>query len=224
MANDIVSLLTDEEFATIAEQAIDVTVRNRLKELHTSLPGIIQSYDPTKNTAVVQPAIQRVFTDTGPANLPLLFDVPIVFPGGKNFAITFPVTKGDECVLMFFERSMNYWYKSGGVQQPSNFRLHNLSDAVAFVGIRNQSRNLSDIATDGIEIRNEDRSISIKVTDAGITIIGDVAIEGALSATGDASIGGALSVTGDTTSEGVNLKTHTHSGVTGGSGVTGPPV
>ncbi|MXO73597.1 hypothetical protein GRI99_18445 [Altererythrobacter buctensis] len=51
----------------------------------------------------------------------------------------------------------------------------------------------------------------------GITLRGDVAIEGALTVTET------IIADGNVTGDGVSLKTHTHSGVQGGGGNSGPP-
>jgi hypothetical protein len=49
--------------------------------------------------------------------LPILINVPVQFPRGGCFLLTFPVTKGDECLIMFAERDAK--------------RFHSLSDATA---------------------------------------------------------------------------------------------
>ena len=34
-------------------------IANRLKDLHTSMPGIIENFDPVTQTASIQPAIRE---------------------------------------------------------------------------------------------------------------------------------------------------------------------
>ena len=82
------------------------------KDLHTSMPGIIESFDPVTQTASIQPTIKRVFitregiTETLTlSNLPLLINVPVQFPRGGGSSLTFPVTKGDECLIRFHSLS-----------------------------------------------------------------------------------------------------------------------
>jgi hypothetical protein len=65
-------------------------------DLHTSGPGIIQSFDAGKQTAVVAPVVEKWFRGKGFKPLPPLVDVPVQFPGGGGFVLTFPVAKGDE--------------------------------------------------------------------------------------------------------------------------------
>ena len=49
--------------AAIAKLASNIKegIANRLKDLHTNMPGIIESFDPITQTASIQPAIKRVF-------------------------------------------------------------------------------------------------------------------------------------------------------------------
>jgi hypothetical protein len=223
-SSELESLYVDEEYGgSETAQAFITHVENRLKELHTALPGIVQSYDATKNTVTVQPAIQRVFVKDGPKNLPLIEDVPAVFPGSGDFVITFPVKKGDECLLIFTERAIDYWYKEGGIQQPSQYRLHHLSDAVAIIGLRSQARNLSSINTDALEVRNADRSVYLQVSDSGIFIKGAVTVEGDITQTGKLTqTSGGVTTDGDVKSGSISLVDHVHTGVQTGGSDTGP--
>ena len=84
-----------------SELAFEEQIKSKLVNLHTMLPGVIQSFDPVKQTAQVQPCIRRIFVDKGAVNLPLCVDVPVEFPGGGGYFLTFPIKPGDECVLCF---------------------------------------------------------------------------------------------------------------------------
>lgn len=202
------NLYVDEEYGSVSDQAFISQIDNRLKQLHTALPGIIKSFDGYK--ASVQPTIMRVFVDKGPQPLPLIEDVPVVFPGSGDWSVTFPINPGDECLVIFLERAMDYWYKSGGIQAPSRYRLHDLSDAVCIPGLRSLPNKLPAVQTDGIELRNRDRSTFLKLTAAGIQI----------KAT-SVAITGNVSVTGDIVAGGKSLQTHLHADPQGGD--TGPP-
>jgi hypothetical protein len=181
-------LYNDEILGSDADQELNTAIENRLKEVHTALPGIIKSYNPATNTVSVQPVLQRVFIDLGPQNLPLLEDVPVVFPSGGPFTITCPIAAGDECLLIFSERCIDFWYQNGTIKPPAVYRFHDLSDGFALVGIRNQTRNLSNIQTDAIEIRNADRSVCLRVTATGIEIVGNLSVQGNIVATGDVTV------------------------------------
>lgn len=207
-------LYTDEQLGSDVDQEVATAIENHLKDVHTCLPGKIVSYDPVANTAVVQPAIQRVFVEGGPTNLPLLLDVPVYFPGGGDFTVTFPVAAGDECVLFFSERCIDFWHAQGDIKPPAVYRLHDLSDAFAFVGIRNQKRRLANIQTDGMELRNADRSVAIKLTSTGIQVLGNITSTGTIQAQD-------VIVPSSVPNVNITLSTHEH---TPGNPQTGKPV
>ncbi len=61
------------------------------------------------------------------------------------------------------------------------------------------------------------------VAPAGVQITGDVDITGKLHVTDDVTVDTTLTATTDVIVAGIKLKTHTHTGVTAGTGVTGGP-
>ncbi len=208
---DADSLYTDEQLGSSHDQEFETSIENRLKDVHTCLPGIIKSYDPVTNTAVVQPAYQITFID-GPKDFPILGDVPVYFPGGGGYSMTFPVHPGDECLLIFSERCINYWHITGEVKPGEVFRLHDPSDAFALPGIRSQPRRLANIQTDGIELRADDRSTYIKLNAGGIEIKGSVTV-----------IDGTVTANDFQTSPTLKFSTHLHPSGTPNTGAPIPP-
>lgn len=151
------------------------TIYSRLKstfsfDFHVCLPGIIQKYDSAKQTVEVQPAIrERTIGQSGEVayiKYPLLVNVPVVFPQSGNYSITFPITKGDECIVVFSDLSIDNWWLYGNVQNPIEQRRHDLSDGFAILGIKNQSK-LKNINT---KPQNNVLAIQNSVYGTGITI------------------------------------------------------
>ena len=93
-----------------------------LSALRCALPGIVESFDPETQTASVRPALRK-----GSFPLPVIRDVPVFFPGSRDSAITWPISEGDGCLLVFADRD---------TEDPAGGRRHSLSDAFAFVGFR----------------------------------------------------------------------------------------
>lgn len=147
-------------------------VANRIKDLHTSMPGIVQSFDAQTQTATIQPVIRRVFisregTDEilTPGDLPPLINVPVQFPRGGGFSLTFPVKKGDECLIVFAERAIDNWHKFGGVRDPGARRFHSLSDATAFVGISSIPNKVPNYDSVNTQLKKDDGSALLSINE-----------------------------------------------------------
>ena len=190
--------------ATLAS-TIKRAIANRLKNLHTALPGRIESFDPETQLAAVQPLIQRVFVDSDGRegvtieSLPLIVDVPVLFPRGGGYSITFPVKVGEECLLVFCERSIDNWHQTGDIQPPGGKRYHHLSDAVAILGLSSKPHIVPDYDSDNVFIGKDDRTVSITLksdsidmeTQANLNIacksvmvVGDMEVDGNITCAG----------------------------------------
>lgn len=175
---------------------------NALKELHTSLPGIIENFDSVTQTATVAPAIKRVIINRGVEEISLtsigitpLINVPVIYPRGGGFSLTFPVKRGDECLITFIERGLDNWHQRGGVQEPAGKRYHSYSDAVATVGLSSLPNVISDYNADSVQLRSDTNEVSITLDSAN-----DVTIDCAnLIVNGDSTFNGNVLVNGDIT-------------------------
>ena len=168
-------LLSRKQFEDAASGDADAGVRAHIQssrvDTHTSMPGIVESFDATKQTAVVRPVVQRFFRGQGFKPLPHLFDVPVVFPRGGGFVLTFPVKQGDECILHFAERAIDNWHATGKVSEPSEFRTHDLSDACAVVGVSSLPNVVQNFNTAAVELRSLDGKSVVSIdNDANIKV------------------------------------------------------
>ncbi len=105
--------------------------------LHCALPGTVVSFDPSTQTAEIQPAVK-----TGSMLFPVLPDVPVFFPGSRECAITWPVSPGDECLVVLADADIDAWFETGEASVSRSARKHSLSDAFAFVGFRSRPNAL----------------------------------------------------------------------------------
>jgi protein gp138 len=148
-------------------EAIRNALESHQQDIWTALPGIIVSFDPVALTAQVQPALTGLYT--GPnlqqkwVNLPVLPDVPVVAPRGGQYAATFPITKGDECVVVFASRCIDNWWSQGGVQTQRELRMHDLSDGLCFVGPWSQKTKIKNWSTTTAQLRTLDGTIYTEV-------------------------------------------------------------
>jgi len=217
-----------EEYMTISSQTRSGELSEVLKterdviqsQLRVALPGIIQSFDPDTVTAVVQPAIRYIEQDndggTSTSDYPLLVDVPVVFPRGGGCTLTFPVKPGDECLVIFADRCIDFWWQSGGVQEPVDSRMHDLSDAFAIVGPQSQAKKISGISASAVELRSDDGETKLSLNPSTGVIAG--------TAPGGFNLNG-LQILSDgrlQLVDGSIVDKHTHGGVERGSSNTAP--
>lgn len=160
-----------------SREHLDTALANDISTtLRVAMPGIIQSFDPDTVTCTVQPAIRGISSDdegnSQTEALSLLQDVPVHFPRGGGTTMTFPIIEGDECLLVFGDRAMDFWWQSGGVQDAADLRQHDLSDATAFVGIRSQAQKISGVSTSAVQIRSDDGATTFSLNPTSKTISG----------------------------------------------------
>ena len=150
-------------------------------DLRVSMPCIVvpnQNGDPFNaelQTVSVQPSIQEVILVNAmrtPTTLPILDDVPVVFPRAGGFSLTFPVAIGDECIVVFQDMAIDNWWQSGGVQAQPDGKLyrHDIGDAVAIFGVTSNPRALANYSTSSTQLRSDDGTVVLDLALAGITV------------------------------------------------------
>lgn len=100
--------MSTPSFAQLIKKAIE----NCLLDVHTAILGKIQSYDAKTQKADIELILkcQEEF-------LPLLIDVPVLFPAGGNFLITFPLAPGDLVQVIFNESADNFFNERFSLNQ-----------------------------------------------------------------------------------------------------------
>jgi hypothetical protein len=118
----------------LIKQAID----NRLLDMHTALIAIVESYDAEKQqvnaTPVLRRRIQKFTGGWVREQLPMLCDVPVLFPRAGGFFISFPIQQGDFVQLLFNEVSIDDWLNDATSTIAHNERF-SLQGAIAIPGI-----------------------------------------------------------------------------------------
>jgi hypothetical protein len=151
-----------------------------LAEVHTCMPGIVESYDPKTQTANILPALKQPFVDVdggeGLDELPVLPDVPIGFPRGGKYFMSLPLEAGDDVLLMFSENSIDKWYAGDGkkVVDPVDFRRFDLSDAFAIPGGYPLSRAIGDAIAKGL-VMGKEGGLQIRFTDDAVEVVSGAA-------------------------------------------------
>lgn len=232
------------------EEVFEFGVRSAVSKAQSAAPGVIQSFDPDTVTCVVSLGVKAKYsgqfevTSKVAPDLPLLVDLPVIFPRGGGVTLTFPVKAGDECLVVFGSRCIDFWWQNGGEQERVDNRMQDLSDAFVIPGPQSQAQKISGISTSAAQLRTDDGAAFVEVAAGGditatttgsmtinapiITLNGNVTINGSLSqgmgeSGGSATMLGPVKVTNDVTAGGKSMINHTHGGVQTGSGNTGKP-
>jgi hypothetical protein len=161
----------------IASSPIREALRQAGCDLRVSMPAIVVEFDPDRQVVSVQPALQEgLLVNAVPTltTLPILDDVPVVFPTAGGWSLTLPIQPGDECDLVFADMAFDHWWESGGVQkQPDGVKYrHDIGDAKAHFGIRSQPRRLANWSVTSAQLRSDDGTVVIDLAAAGITLTG----------------------------------------------------
>lgn len=166
------------------QESFRQSFRGEQKRLWTALPAIVLDVDLEKQTLKAKSAIQGVLTNEDGSTTylkpPIFVNVPICFPRGGGYAITFPIQAGDEVLIIFSSRCIDGWWQSGGVQAPPDLRLHDLSDGFAIPGPTSIPNALSGVSSNSLRIMNYDATKYIEISDDKITVEsdGDVYVAG----------------------------------------------
>ena len=122
------------------ENVVDVFQKffdSRMEDVHTSIPGVIEKYDGHgKRTATVRPTVKLKALNGENVELPLISNVPVMFPSSRAFNLLFPLAKGDGVMILFSEAGIgNYLAGTGQVVNADDRTRFSLTDAVAIPGL-----------------------------------------------------------------------------------------
>lgn len=150
--------MTDTSRTPEPEELLRLAITYFLGQTHTMMPARIVEYDAAEQKASVQPLLQRrVRGEDGQEfieSLPIIPDVPVAFPRSGSFFVSFPLQPGDSVMLIFSERSLDKWSQTTGTDEvdPDDFRMHDLTDAVAYPGLYPFGASLSDADPENLVI------------------------------------------------------------------------
>lgn len=145
-------------------------VSQRLEDVHTAIPGTIQEYTPSEKRASVKPMLKTKFKNTE-YDYPVITGVPVVFPGSAKAQISFPLEKGDGCLILVSERSLDEYMDSGRAELPGDPRKFSLTDAICIPGLFSFSSPGVPGSEDGIQISYNGMLITLEDS-------GNISIEG----------------------------------------------
>lgn len=153
--------MSDDLYNTIRSH-----IDNFETQLFTSLPATVISIDHEQQTITAQPVMLEPYTDGDISEFPSIDHVPIIFPSAGGGSLTFPVKAGDEVLLVFSARSYDTWWNtSQTLQLSSTQRYHNITDAIAIVGLTSKPNSVNPHPED-VELKFGKNFIKLKADDS----------------------------------------------------------
>lgn len=104
-------------------------------DLHTCVPGKIEKYEYKYQRAEIKPLIKIQYYDNTVTSVPVIANVPVIFPRTSRVIFHFPLNKGDTGLTLFTERALEKWLSLGDEVGPGDVRKFDLSDAVFIPGL-----------------------------------------------------------------------------------------
>lgn len=158
--------------ATSFADVILEAIRARMVETHTALPGVIELFDPTTQTAKIRIPLKRHIRNTDTSaetedDWPILPAVPVWMPHAGGFHVTLPVAPGDECLVLFLERDVSRWYENSQEEAPETRRTHDISDGVALVGLNSKPQRIGSYNASDLVIGNDADTQSVILRENG---------------------------------------------------------
>ena len=233
--------MTDNRMIIDETQRAELEFWRNAMRLNTCIPAIIDSFDATTQRVSATPAImaKHVTMDQKVEYIPYpkITNIPLAIIKSAGLKFTYPVVAGQNCTLIFSQRSIDNFLIEGGIQRPfdtntpslTQIRCMDMTDAMCFPGVITDKETITDYATDAIEIRSTDGTTKVSVKENSLKFLqGNASIE--LSGGNITMTGATIDITG-TTAVNINspatmidekeFLTHIHSGGTGSSGNTG---
>lgn len=180
----------DNRIITSDEQMFDIRFWKRVFRLNTCIPAIVDGFDPATQRVSATPAVRGKFIDTknnvSYIDLPKITNIPLAITKSAGIKITYPIEIGQNCTLIFSQRSIDNFIIEGGIQNPYDgpdpkktwIRCMDMTDALCFPGIITDAETISDYATDAIEIRSADNTTKVSVKEKSLKLLqGSASIE-----------------------------------------------
>lgn len=140
--------------------------------LRVCVPAQIVSFDVNKRTATVQILLTRTLSDGRTvAPYPQINDVPVQTPQGGGAYLQFPISAGDQGILLFADRNIRAWLQNGTPAPLPTQRMHSLSDGFFIPGINAVPSTMPAYPTNKVVLGYAGNQLEITAT--GWNIVGD---------------------------------------------------
>lgn len=146
------------------DEVLISVLQNSNRTMFTAIPAKVVSVKSLAECRVdVQPSVNLFDEDLDVSKkLPPVFNVPVHMPTGRLGGLTFPVSVGDDVLLIFSQVGIDNWKRSAG-DVPSNLRRFDIQDAVAVTGVTPFSESNNNPKVRRLNHSPEELSISFNV-------------------------------------------------------------
>ena len=156
------------------QEALSRILDYSLANTFVSMPALIESYDPDKQTATVKPLFSDNYEfiegQSEQVKYAVISSVPVIFPRGNDFFISLPLKRGDSVLLLFLDRSIDELVESTTqeVIVPRDLRKHSLSDAVAIPSSIYRRDPISNVDPEKMVIGHESGKFEMHIDKEGV--------------------------------------------------------
>lgn len=171
------------------QEVIGIALDGFERRLPKALPARVTKYEASKQRVSCKVLVQRPYFDEEAArqveSIPVIPNVPVQFPGGIAFRMTFPISDGNLVVngiriaattgvLIWADRSLDKWLTGGGAEVDPEFdHVHALSDAMFIPGVNPFGAPLGHVPTDKMSIGRDASPSDIEIDNIGnVTVAG----------------------------------------------------
>jgi len=207
---------------------------DRMSELNFCLPARIENIQNIKEGRIdVKPLFIPRYLDNTYSELPVVKNVPVVFPSSNESGFVFAPKQGDTVLLIFAQCNIDN-FKGGSVEPYSTVfdRSLDINDAVAIVGFSpfnknpiNTDKHKKDYELGDVSVFNNlgkevENKINVKKDGTNAYVAsshdfdGEVTTKNKVTMNNDVNLTGTQTVNGDIVINGISLKqfiaTHTH--------------
>lgn len=165
-------------------------IQSYLGDVFTAIVGRVETYDAARQTADLTPMVRRPLPtedeDVTYEELPIIPNVPVLFPRGGGFSITWPIVPGNFLQLIVESLSISQWRRSGEISDSGDIRQNHLGSCVAIAGLGPNSDPIDSsqaganaLILEGPEIRlGKDATQHVALAEAMFTFIHDMISSG----------------------------------------------
>lgn len=132
-------LLTDPSLKDL----MDLVKKDIMLSLNCHAIATVESFDPENITVTATINYTKTYFKVDPTtnisspyqvSYPLLMDCPAIILSGGTAGVSFPISPGDQCLILFNDRDIDNWFAGATTGPVATPRYHSLSDALALVG------------------------------------------------------------------------------------------